>query len=108
MEIKAFFIYLLIMAGSTFLIRALPFTLMRNKIKNPFINSFLYYIPYTVLAAMTFPSALYATGHMISAATGLAASILVSLKTKSLTIVAVAACVAVFAAECILMIVSYI
>ncbi len=102
MDSKAFFIYLLIMSGSTFLIRALPFTLMRKKIKNPFVNSFLYYIPYTVLAAMTFPSALYATGHVISAAAGLAAAILVSLKTRSLTLVAVTSCVAVFAAECAL------
>ena len=44
-----FFIYLLIMSGSTYLIRAVPFALMRKKIKNPFINSFLHYIPYTVL-----------------------------------------------------------
>ena len=57
---------------------------MRKKIKNQFVNSFLYYIPYTVLAAMTFPSALYATGNVISASVGLAAAILVSLKTKSL------------------------
>ncbi len=103
MELKSYLIYLLIMAGSTFLIRALPFTLMRNKITNPFVNSFLYYIPYTVLAAMTFPSALYATGHLISAAAGLSAAILVSLKTKSLTVVAVTATAAVFLAECALL-----
>ena len=95
-----FFIYLLIMSGSTYLIRAVPFALMRKKIKNPFINSFLHYIPYTVLAAMTFPSALYATGgNMFAAALGLSASILVSLKTKNLTVVAVTGCVAVFFAD---------
>jgi branched-subunit amino acid transport protein len=102
MDTKEFLIYLLIMAGSTYLVRAIPFALMRKKIKNRFVVSFLYYIPYTVLAAMTFPSALYATGNVASAATGLAAAILVSLKTKSLTIVAVTACAAVFLAEYVL------
>ena len=100
MNNKEFFIYLLIMAGSTYLIRAIPFALVRKKINSPFIKSFLYYIPYTVLAAMTFPSALYATGGSVTAAAiGLAAAILVSLKTKNLTVVAVTGCVAVFLAE---------
>ena len=100
MDTKEFLIYLLIMAGSTYLVRAIPFALMRKKIKNRFVVSFLYYIPYTVLAAMTFPSALYATGNVVSAAIGLAAAILVSLKTKSLTVVAITSCIAVFLAEC--------
>ena len=103
MDTKEFLIYLLIMAGSTYLVRAIPFALMRKKIKNRFVVSFLYYIPYTVLAAMTFPSALYATGNVITAAIGLAAAILVSLKTKSLTVVAITSCIAVFLAECILL-----
>jgi branched-subunit amino acid transport protein len=100
MDLKEFFIYLIIMAGSTYLIRAIPFALIRRRIKSPFINSFLYYIPYTVLAAMTFPSALYATGgNTIASAIGLVSAILVSLKTKNLTVVAVTGCVAVFLAE---------
>ena len=103
MNTKEFLIYLLIMAGSTYLVRAIPFALMRKKIKNRFINSFLYYIPYTVLAAMTFPSALYATGNLISASVGLAAAILVSLKNKNLTLVAVTACAAVLLTECVLL-----
>ena len=78
MDTKEFLIYLLIMAGSTYLVRAIPFALMRKKIKNRFVVSFLYYLPYTVLAAMTFPSALYATGNIVSASIGLAAAILVS------------------------------
>ncbi len=105
METKEFLIYLLIMAGSTYLIRAVPFAAVRKKIKNRFINSFLYYIPYTVLAAMTFPSALYATGHIFSAAMGLCAAILVSLKNKNLTVVAVTACLFVLLAEGILMLI---
>lgn len=103
MNNSEFFIYLLIMSGSTYLIRAVPFALMRKKIKNPFINSFLHYIPYTVLAAMTFPSALYATGgNVAAAAIGLLASVLISLKTKNLTVVAVTGCVAVFIADLLL------
>jgi branched-subunit amino acid transport protein len=103
MDTKEFLIYLLIMAGSTYLVRAIPFALMRKKIQNRFVVSFLYYIPYTVLAAMTFPSALYATGNIVSASIGLAAAILVSLKTKSLTVVAITSCIAVFLAECVLL-----
>ena len=53
-----FFLYLLVMAGVTYLVRAIPFILIRKKIKSRFLNSFLYYIPYTVLAAMTFPAIL--------------------------------------------------
>ena len=102
MDTKEFLIYLLIMAGSTYLVRAIPFALMRKKIKNRFAISFLYYIPYTVLAAMTFPAALYATGNVLSASVGLAAAIVVSLKTKSLTIEAGTACVGVLLTECII------
>ncbi|MBQ9748343.1 MAG: AzlD domain-containing protein [Clostridia bacterium] len=102
MDNRSFFLYLLVMAGSTYLIRAIPFALMRKKIKNTFIRSFLYYIPYAVLSAMTFPSALYATGSVISAAIGLGAAILVSFKSKSLTLVAITACLTVFLTECVM------
>ena len=54
---KDFWIYLAILAGSTYLIRAIPFAALQKKITNKFIRSFLYYIPYAVLAAMTFPAA---------------------------------------------------
>ncbi len=101
MDNRSFFLYLLVMAGSTYLIRAIPFALMRKKIKNSFVRSFLYYIPYAVLSAMTFPSALYATGSVVSAALGLAAAILVSFRSKSLTLVALTACATVFITECL-------
>ena len=100
---RDFFIYLLIMAGSTYLIRALPFSLFSKKIKSPFVRSFLYYIPYTVLTAMTLPAALYATGSILSAVVGLAVAILVSLKSKSLTLVALSSAVAVGLCECVLL-----
>lgn len=99
MELKSFFIYLAIMAGSTYLIRAIPFAAIHKKIENQFIKSFLHYIPFAVLSAMTFPAILYATDYVISAAVGFVVAILFASKGKSLTTVAVAACVAVFLME---------
>lgn len=61
-----FFLYLLVMAGVTYLIRLLPVLFVRKKIKNRFVRSFLYYVPYTVLAAMTFPTIFFAPDHLIS------------------------------------------
>ena len=59
MDFMSFVPYLIVMAGVTYLIRVIPFVLINKKIENRFINSFLYYIPYTVLSAMTFPAILY-------------------------------------------------
>jgi branched-subunit amino acid transport protein len=86
-----FFIYLLILVLTTYLIRAIPFSLITKKVTNKYIKSFLHYIPYTVLAAMTLPSALYVTGSVYSAVAGLIVALLVSVKKSNLTIVAVAA-----------------
>lgn len=97
-----FWIYLLILAGSTYLIRAVPFAAINKKITNKFIRSFLYYIPYTVLAAMTFPAALYATGNIYAAAAGLIVGTVFAVYEKGLTVVALASCITVFAAEMIL------
>ena len=58
---KDYWIYLLIMSGSTYLIRAIPFALVEKKIENRFIRSFLYYVPYATLAVMTFPAILEVT-----------------------------------------------
>ena len=102
MGLKEFWIYLLIMAGSTYLIRAIPFAAISGKIENKFIRSFLYYIPYAVLTAMTFPAVLYATEYVISAAIGFVVAVFFALRGKNLTVVAVAACVAVFMCETIL------
>ena len=102
MEHGQFFIYLLIMAGSTYLIRAVPFAAVRKKINNTFIKSFLYYIPYTVLTAMTFPAALYATNSMLSAAIGLAVAVAFAIWGKDLTVVALASCLAVYISECVI------
>lgn len=102
MNIPLFFTYLAIMAGSTYLIRVIPFVLVRHRIRNTFIRSFLTYIPYAVLTAMTLPAILYATGSMVSAAVGLVTAILFSLIGLGLMPVAVAACVAVYLTELLL------
>lgn len=102
MTTKSFFIYLIIMAGSTYLIRAIPFVAIKNKIENRFVRSFLYYIPYAVLTAMTIPAIFTATASPISAAAGLIIAVLLALKGKSLTTVAVAACIAVYITELIM------
>ena len=95
MEIKTFFIYLIIMAGVTYLIRALPLVIFRKKIRNRFIISFLYYMPYAVLGCMTFPAILYSTGDLISGIAGTVTGAAFAIMNKSLLFVAVAACAAV-------------
>lgn len=102
MDTKEFLIYLLILSGSTYLIRSIPFALLRKKIENRFVKSFLYYIPYAVLTAMTIPAIFYATDSKISVAAGLVVAVGLALKGKSLTVVAVAACAMVFLVECVL------
>ena len=94
-----FFLYLLILAGSTYLIRVIPFVAIKNKINNRFIRSFLAYIPYAVLTAMTIPAVFYATNWWAGAAAGLIVAVIFALKAKGLTVVAIAACVAVFVVE---------
>lgn len=93
---KEFFIYLLIMAGSTYLIRALPFALVKDKIQNRFLQSFLYYIPYAVLMAMTFPAVFYSGAEMPAIVCGVVVAAILSYFSQSLTVVAVSACVVVY------------
>lgn len=94
-----YWFYLLIMALSTYLIRAVPFALVERKITSPFIRSFLCYIPYAVLTAMTFPAILFAAGNITAAAVGMIAAIVFALMGKGLTTVAVAACAAVYVTD---------
>ena len=89
--------YIAVMAGTTYLIRALPMLLVRKKIKNRFVQSFLYYVPYAVLAAMTVPAILESTASAVSAM-----AVLLSYLGAGLLPVALAACGAVFCAEWLL------
>ena len=99
MKNSLFFIYLLILAGSTYLIRVIPFIAIKEKINNSFVRSFLYYIPYAVLTAMTIPAVFYATNWWLSAAAGLVVAVFFALRGKSLTVVAIASCIAVYIVE---------
>ena len=94
------YIYILVMAAVTYLIRMLPLALSRKEITSPFIRSFLYYVPYACLAAMTFPAILTATaGSIISGAAGLIVALIAAYREKSLLTVALFACAAVFVVE---------
>ena len=96
---KSVYVYIAVMAIVTYLIRALPLTLIRREIKSPFIKSFLYYVPYATLAAMTFPAILTATGSVASAAAGFVVALVLAFVGKSLLTVSALACVAVFVVE---------
>ena len=94
-----FFPYLIVMAGVTYLIRMLPMTVFRREIKSVFVKSFLHYVPYAVLGAMTFPDVLYATGSLWTALAGLVVAVAMAWRGRSLLTVAVGACLAVAAAQ---------
>lgn len=83
----------LTMALVTYLIRMLPLAFIRKKIKSRYLNSVLYYIPYTVLSAMTFPFIFYSTGNVYTALAGTVVAIIASICKRSLIVVAVLACV---------------
>ncbi len=85
-------LYIAVMAGVTYLIRMIPFTLFRKKIKSDFIQSILYYIPYAVLSAMTFPAIFYSTGNTVTAVAGTVVAIILAYFKLPLTVVALSAC----------------
>ncbi|MCI9180270.1 MAG: AzlD domain-containing protein [Lachnospiraceae bacterium] len=91
--------YILVMAVTTYLIRVLPLTLIRKPIKNKFIRSFLYYVPYVTLSVMTFPSIITATSSIYSGAAGFLAALVLAFCGAGLLKVAVGACGIVFLLE---------
>ena len=93
------YLYILLMAVVTYLIRALPLTLIRKEIKSNFIKSFLYYVPYATLAAMTFPAILNASDYVVSSIVGFAVALVLAFNKKSLLTVAGCACAAAFLVE---------
>ncbi len=95
-------IYLFVMAGITYLIRMVPLVLVKKKIKNKYILSFLYYIPYAVLSVMTFPAIFYSTSSVISAIVGTAIALITAFMNKSMVIVAFLSSLGVFLTELIL------
>ena len=105
MKWNMFFPYLLVTAGVTYLIRMLPLTVFRKEIRSPFIRSFLAYIPYAVLGAMTFPDVFESTGDLRAAVCGVAVAVILAWRGRSLLTVAVAACCAVALAQGFLLLV---
>ena len=96
------YIYIFTMALTTYLIRMLPLTIFRKPIKSRFLRSFLHYVPYACLTAMTFPAILYDTTYIISGVAALLIAVLLAFRGKSLLTVSLASCAAVFVCERIL------
>lgn len=96
-------LYIGIMIATTYLIRVLPFTLIRKPIKNQFIRSFLYYVPYVTLAVMTFPAIIEATGSPIAGVIALVVGIIAAFCGLGLLPVAAVCCTVVFIAELFLL-----
>ena len=96
------YLYILVMAVTTYLIRVIPLTLLRKPIRSRFVKSFLHYVPYACLTAMTFPAILFDTAYVLSGAAALVIAIWLAYRGKSLLTVSLASCAAVFLAERIL------
>lgn len=95
------YLYILVMAGVTYLIRAIPLTFLRKEIKNQFVKSFLYYVPFVTLGVMTFPAILDATANRWSAVGGFITAVALAYQGCSLFKVSLAACFAVYVIELI-------
>lgn len=93
------YLYILVMAGVTYLIRVLPLTLIQKEIKNPTLRSFLFYVPYVTLAVMTFPAILSATGSILSALMGFITAVVLAYRGEGLFKVSVGACLTVYIIE---------
>lgn len=89
-------VYIFVMAAVTYIIRMIPFTFFNKKIKSRFIRSFLKYIPYTVLSAMTIPAIFYSTGNIVTAAAGTIAAVVLAFFDLPLIVVALFASLAAY------------
>ena len=96
------YIYILVMAAVSYTIRVLPLTLIRKPIRNRFIRSFLYYVPYVTLAVMTFPAMVQATQNPLAGALALVLGIVLACFGLGLFGVAASCCIFVFILECFL------
>ncbi|MBR1534066.1 MAG: AzlD domain-containing protein [Ruminococcus sp.] len=95
-------IYILVMALTTYLIRVIPFAAVRGKIKSRFINSVLYYIPYAVLSAMTFPAIFFATGDVVTSSVGTVIALIMAFFDLPLIAVALGSSACAFIAQWII------
>ncbi len=99
---KEFLSYLLVIAGTTYLVRMIPLVLCKKKIENRFLLSFLHYVPIAVLSAMTIPAIFYATDNVLTATVGFIGAVVLAYFGQSLVTVAAVSCACVLAAELIL------
>ncbi len=93
------YLYIFTMALTTYLIRVLPLTIFRKPIKSRFLRSFLHYVPYACLTAMTFPAILSSTASILSGAAALIVAVVLAYRGKSLIVVAVSSSAAVLITE---------
>jgi len=100
------YLYIITMAVTTYLIRVIPLTVFRKPIKSRFLKSFLHYVPYACLTAMTFPAILTSTATVLSGAAALLVAVILAYRGKSLLTVSVAASAAVMVTEWILIFVK--
>ncbi|MCR4430201.1 MAG: AzlD domain-containing protein [Tepidanaerobacteraceae bacterium] len=91
-----------LMALVTYIPRALPIAVFKNKLKSRFLRSFLFYVPYAVLGAMTFPAILYSTGNVFASAAGMGAALILAYFEQGLMKVAIGAILAVYITGCLL------
>ena len=96
------YVYIFTMALTTYLIRVLPLTIFRKPIRSRFLRSFLHYVPYACLTAMTFPAILSSTASILSGAAALIVAIVLAYRGKSLIVVALSSSAAVLIVECVL------
>lgn len=98
-DFKTYIEFLAVMTGVTYLLRAVPFVLLKKELKSPFWKSFLAYIPYTVLSAMTVPAIFYATESRLSGILALVTAVIASLVGRGLVVVAIVSCVTVLVVD---------
>lgn len=98
-DFKTYIEFLAVMAGVTYFLRAVPFVLLKKELTSPFWKSFLAYIPYTVLSAMTVPAIFYATESRLSGILALVTAVIASLLGRGLVVVAIVACVTVLGVD---------
>ena len=99
MDLKTYFEYLLVMAGVTYLLRTVPFILLKGELESRFWKSFLNYVPYTVLSAMTVPAIFYATDSRVAGVAALVTAVIASLFGRGLVVVAIVACLTVLGVD---------
>ena len=102
MSISEYLPMLMVMVAVTYLVRALPFVLVKKKITSTYVRSFLHYVPFSVLSAMTIPHIFYSTGNSLTAACGFLVGLLLAWQGRSLLLVALASSITVFLVQLLL------